>query len=97
MHPIILQSRVSATTRPCWLRRGARNRHRHAIISAVDGVEVDATIQNELAVKFDFHTATNGGTPATKLNATDSHLHDRHRDAAEHLVLETLGIVFVMS
>ena len=27
-------SHVSATTRPCWLRRAVRNRHRHAIEQA---------------------------------------------------------------
>ena len=46
-------SHFSAMTRPCWLRRAVRNWHtatpsRHR----VDGVEVDATIQHERAVKF---------------------------------------------
>ena len=35
----------SAMTRPTWLGRAARNRHRHAI-------EDDAMIQHERAVKF---------------------------------------------
>ena len=43
----------TAMTRPCWLCRAVRNWHtatpsRHR----VDGVEVDATIQHERAVKF---------------------------------------------
>ena len=38
-----------------WLGRAARNRHRHAIEQAcVDGVEDDATIQHECAIKFSF-------------------------------------------
>ena len=46
-------SHFSATTRPTWLGRAARNRHRHAIEQAcVDGVEDDAMIQHERAVKF---------------------------------------------
>ena len=46
----------SAMTRPSWLGRAVRNRHRHAIEACVDGVEVDAAIQRERAVTFDFHT-----------------------------------------
>jgi len=46
-------SHVSAMTRPCWLRRAARNRHRHDIEQAsIDGVEGDETILHERAVKF---------------------------------------------
>ena len=45
-------SHFSDMTLPCWLRRAVRNRHRHAIEQAsLDGVEVDATIQHERAVK----------------------------------------------
>ena len=41
-------SHFSAMTRPCWLRPAVMNRHCHAIEQErrVDGVEVDATIQN---------------------------------------------------
>ena len=43
----------SVMTRPCWLRRAVRKGHRHAIEQASrDGVEDDATIQHERAVKF---------------------------------------------
>ena len=42
-------SHFSAMTRPTWLGRAARNRHRHAI---EHGVEDDAMIQDECAVKF---------------------------------------------
>ena len=46
-------SHFSAMARPSWLRRAVRNRHRHAIEQAShDGVEVDAKIQHERAVKF---------------------------------------------
>ena len=46
-------SHLSAMTLPSWFRRAVRNRHRHAIEQArVDGVEVDAMIQHERAVKF---------------------------------------------
>ena len=59
------RSRLSAMTCSRWFRRAVRNRHRHAIeqVSAcrVDGVEVDATIQHERAVKFDFHTGVTRG------------------------------------
>ena len=51
----------SAMTWPRWLRRAVRNRHRHAIEQCrVDGVEVDAAIRDERAVKFDFHTGLDG-------------------------------------
>ena len=40
-------SHFSATTRPTWLGRAVRNRHRHAIEQ-----EDDALIQHERAVKF---------------------------------------------
>ena len=50
-------------TRPCWLRRAVRNRiATPSSRRRVDGVEDDATIQHERAVKFDFHT---GGYPMT--------------------------------
>ena len=40
-------------TRPCWLRRAVRNRHSHAIEQCrVDGVAVDAAIQDERAVNL---------------------------------------------
>ena len=46
-------SHFSVMTRPCWPRRAMRNRHRHAIEQAArDGVEDDAKIQHERAVKF---------------------------------------------
>ena len=46
-------SHFAAMTRPCWLCRAVRNRHRHAIEQASRRcVEVDATIQDERAVKF---------------------------------------------
>ena len=46
-------SHFSAMTRPTWLGRAARNRHRHAMSRRrVDGVEDDAMIQHERAVKF---------------------------------------------
>ena len=45
-------SRFSAMTRPSWLGRAARNRHRHAIEQASRRVEDDAAIQHERAVKF---------------------------------------------
>ena len=46
-------SHFAATTRPCRLRRAVRTRQRRAIeLCRVDGVEVDATIQHERAVKF---------------------------------------------
>ena len=48
-------SHFSAMTWPCWPHRAVRNQHRHAI----EQVEVDATIQHERAVNFDFHTARN--------------------------------------
>ena len=45
---------ISAMTRPSWLCRAAKNRHRATPSSRrrVDGVEVDATIQHKRAVKF---------------------------------------------
>jgi len=46
-------------TRPSWLCRAAKNRHRHAIEQVPRRWrEVDAAIQRERAVKFDFHTGT---------------------------------------
>ena len=46
------------------LRRAARNRHRHAIEQAARRWrEVDATIQDERAIKFDFHTVRCRSTP----------------------------------
>ena len=46
-------SHFSAMTRPTWLGRAARNRHRHAIEQASRRcVEDDAMIQHERAVKF---------------------------------------------
>ena len=46
-------SHFSVITRPSWLGQAARNRHRHAIEQAArDGVEDDAKIQHERAVKF---------------------------------------------
>ena len=43
---------TSVSGSPSWLGRAVRNRHRHAIEACVDGVEVEATIQHERAVKF---------------------------------------------
>ena len=44
-------------TWPRWLRRAVRNRHRHAIEQCrVDGVEVDAAIQDERAVNLIPHS-----------------------------------------
>ena len=58
VHPTTI-SHFSAMTLPSWLGRAARNRHRHAIEQAsVDGVEDDAMIQHERAVKFDFHRSS---------------------------------------
>ena len=52
-------SHVSATTRPCWLRRAARNRHRHAIEQASrrwrGGRRGDS---GRTRRKFDFHTGS---------------------------------------
>ena len=51
-------SHFSAMTRPCWLGRAARNRHRHAIEQASrrwrGGLRDDSA---ERAENFDFHTA----------------------------------------
>ena len=46
-------SHFSAMTRPCWLRRAVRNRHRHAIEQASHRWRGG---RRERAVKFDFHT-----------------------------------------
>ena len=46
-------SHLSAMTRPCWLGRAARNRHRHAIVQASRRWRGDdAMIQHERAVQF---------------------------------------------
>ena len=47
-------SHVSATTRPSWLGRAVRNRHRHAIEQA--SRRWRGGRRDERAVKFDFHT-----------------------------------------
>lgn len=51
--PRVCRVHLSAMTRPCWLRRVVANQHRHAIEQRrIDGVEEDATIQHERAIKF---------------------------------------------
>ena len=58
--------------RPCWPVGGGPDIATPSSRRRVDGVEVDATIQHERAVKFDFYTVQDVGQRAAAMTSTNS-------------------------